>query len=214
MSLKKNIYPILMGDVVSSSKYEPKQLGTDLKSLVDVVNDSFKENILSPLTITLGDDFQTVLDSVETGIAIIFFIEEECLRRELDFKLHYVLHTGQIETNINPDIAYEMLGKGLTTARKMLNIKKRDRKRFKIDIQSKTESDQLNRLFEVTDSLIMNWKKEDYTLIIDMIENENNSEVGEKHDKNRDQIWKRRKTLMIKEYTLLKETIITYIKEL
>ncbi len=202
-----------MGDVVSSSSYESGKLTTEFKSLVESVNDTFGNNILSPLTITLGDDFQAVLDSVETGIAIIFFIEEECLRRELDFKLHYVLHTGEIDTEINPDIAYEMLGEGLTTARKMLNIKKRDRKRFKISLKDETGSDQLNRLLEVTDSLIMNWKKEDYALIIDMIENENNSEVGEIHGKNRDQIWKRRKTLMIKEYSLLKEVVLTFIQK-
>ncbi|MBO6524108.1 MAG: hypothetical protein JJ971_09790 [Balneolaceae bacterium] len=212
MSKKKLIYPILMGDVVSSSSYEAKKLGTELKELVDSVNQKFQKSILSPLTITLGDDFQTVLNSVQTGIDIIFCIEEECLLHELDFKLHYVLHTGTIDTEINPDIAYEMLGEGLTTARKMLNIKKRDRKRFKIDIQSKTDSEQLNRLFEVLDSIIMNWKKEDYSLILDMINNENNSEVGDKYNKNRDQIWKRRSTLMIKEYNLLKEVIFTYIR--
>lgn len=46
-----------------------------------------------------------------------------------------------------------------------------------------------------------------------MIKNENNAEVAEKHDKNRDQIWKRRKTLMVNEYNLLKQFILTYIKE-
>lgn len=214
MIKKEHIYPILMGDVVSSSNYEAIKLGIDLKQLVDAANEKFKNHILSPLTITLGDDFQTVLDSIHTGIEIIFFIEEECLKQKLDFKLHYVFHTGSINTKINPDIAYEMLGEGLTRARKLLSIKKRERKRFKIEIESTIHSEQINRLFEVMDTFIMNWKKEDYPLILDMIQNDNNSEVGEKHNKNRDQIWKRRNTLMIKEYNLIKEIIFTYLKQI
>lgn len=60
------------------------------------------------------------------------------------------------------------------------------------------------------DALILGWKKEDYLLIMDMINNENNAEVGKLHGKNRDQIWKRRRTLMINEYNQLKNFILTY----
>lgn len=42
--------------------------------------------------------------------------------------------------------------------------------------------------------------------------NDNNEEVGKLHGKNRAQILKRRKTLMITEYNLLKDFIQTYIK--
>lgn len=135
------------------------------------------------------------------------------MRQSLDFKLHYVIHYGEIETEINPDIAYEMMGPGLTTARELLSTKKRERKRFQFLLWDETQSLQLNRLFEVLDSIILSWKKEDFQLILDMIHNENNAEVGEKHGKNRDQIWKRRKTLMIKEYNLMKESILTFTEK-
>ena len=105
-----------------------------------------------------------------------------------------------------------MMGKGLTEARKMLSSKKRNRKRFRFKLQNKEQTEQLSKIFEVLDTIILNWKKEDYPLILDMINNDNNSEVGDLHDKNRDQIWKRRKTLMINEYNLLKDFIKTYIK--
>ena len=160
----------------------------------------------------MGDEFQGVLNSVSTGIDLLFHLEEELLITEPDFKLHYVLLLGEIETEINPDIAYEMMGKGLTEARKMLSSKKRNRKRFRFKLQNKEQTEQLSNLFEVLDTIILNWKKEDYPLILDMINNDNNSEVGDLHDKNRDQIWKRRKTLMINEYNLLKDFIKTYIK--
>ncbi|MFY0697222.1 MAG: hypothetical protein JXR11_05175 [Balneola sp.] len=212
MPKKQHSYPIFMGDVVNSSDYDGEVLSKGLKELVESTNKKFGKAILSPLTITLGDEFQGILSSVSSGIDLLFHLEEELLIKEPDFKLHYVLLLGEIETEINPDIAYEMMGKGLTEARKMLSSKRRSRKRFRFKLQNKEQTEQLSRIFEVLDTIILNWKKEDYPLILDMINNDNNSEVGELHDKNRDQIWKRRKTLMINEYNLLKDFIKTYIK--
>jgi hypothetical protein len=212
MPKKQHSYPIFMGDVVNSTDYDGEVLSKGLKELVESTNKKFGKAILSPLTITLGDEFQGILSSVSTGIDLLFHLEEKLLKTEPDFKLHYVLLLGEIETEINPDIAYEMMGKGLTEARKMLSSKKRNRKRFRFKLQNKEQTEQLSRIFEVLDTIILNWKKEDYPLILDMINNDNNSEVGELHDKNRDQIWKRRKTLMINEYNLLKDFIKTYIK--
>lgn len=212
MATKQHSYPIFMGDVVNSSDYDGEVLSKGLKELVENTNTKFSEAILSPLTITLGDEFQGVLHSVSSGIDLLFHLEEQLLKTEPDFKLHYVLLLGEIETEINPDIAYEMMGQGLTEARKLLSTKKRNRKRFRFKLQNKEQTEQLSKIFEVLDTIILNWKKEDYPLILDMINNDNNSEVGELHDKNRDQIWKRRKTLMINEYNLLKDFIKTYIK--
>ncbi|WP_018126631.1 SatD family protein [Balneola vulgaris] len=213
MSRKKNLYPILMGDVVSSATYDAQSLSKQLKALVHAVNEDHSADIQSPFTITLGDEFQGVTQSLEATIAILFSFEEECLRQELPFKLHYAFHIGKIDTPINPDIAYEMMGEGLTTTREILTNKKRNRLRFEFLLQDKQQTLQLNRLFEVLDALILNWKQEDFPLILDMIENENNAEVGELHNKNRDQIWKRRKTLMINEYNQLKAFIRDYVRE-
>ncbi|MDR9416268.1 MAG: SatD family protein [Gracilimonas sp.] len=204
---------ILMGDVVSSKDYDSNTLQKQLRTLTDHCNETLKEELLSPYTITLGDEFQGIPDSLKTSIKTLFFYEEQCLRLSLDFKLHYVIHFGKIETEINPDIAYEMMGPGLTRARELLSTKKRDRKRFQFLLENETLSLQLNRLFEVLDSIIQSWKQDDFSLILDMIHNENNAEVGEKHGKNRDQIWKRRKTLMIHEYNLLKQVIFTQIHQ-
>ncbi len=211
--MSKN-YAILMGDVTGSSAKNAELLKVDLKTLVDETNTRFGDHILSPLTITLGDEFQGVIDSLPSAIGIIFNMEELKLKQSLDFNLHYVYKFGEIDTEINPDIAHEMLGAGLTEARKKLTSKKRDRKRFQFYLDEQLHSNQLTRIFEVLDSIIDSWKVEDYPLILDMIQNENNQEVGELHHKTRTQIWKRRKTLMIKEYSLLKSFIFDYIKTL
>jgi len=205
---------ILMGDVVSSKDYDSQTLQKQLNNITESCNKALRNDLLSPYTITLGDEFQGIPNTLLTAIRTLFFYEEECLRQNLDFKLHYVVHYGKIDTKINPEIAYEMMGPGLTKARELLGSKKRDRKRFQILLDNKVLTQQLNRLFEVLDSIIRSWKIDDYLLILDMINNDNNAEVGEKHGKNRDQIWKRRKTLMVHEYNLIKEAIVTSIEHL
>tara|TARA_R110002049_G_scaffold233444_1_gene406754 strand:+ start:547 stop:714 length:168 start_codon:yes stop_codon:yes gene_type:complete len=51
----------------------------------------------------------------------------------------------------------------------MLTSKKRSRKRFEFDLNNESKSVQFSRLFEVLDTIILSWKKEDYLLILDMI---------------------------------------------
>ncbi len=211
MAKPGDTYYILMGDVIRSRDYELKELGRNLKDLVRSANEDLSDKTLSPYTVTLGDEFQGVTRSLSSGIETLFYFEELRLARKLDFKLQYVLHFGEIETEINPETSYGMLGKGLAQARNKLAEKKRDRKRFNFSLVDPELSLQLNRLFEVMDGITGRWKKDDFTLLLDMINNENDREVGEKHSKDRSQIYRRRKTLMVNEYNLMKKVISTFI---
>ena len=57
------------------------------------------------------------------------------------------------------------------------------------------------------DGIIDKWKVSDYPLIGDMFTDASDQEVGDNHSKNRSQIWKRRKHLLVEEYKLLKEVV-------
>ncbi|MEO1022729.1 MAG: SatD family protein [Bacteroidota bacterium] len=206
-----NFFPILMGDISSSSDYEQEKLRVQLKQLIEETNTMEKDHILSPLTITLGDEFQGVAHSEAAGMRLIFSLEERILQQRLPFRLHYVLLTGEIETRINKRIAYEMMGSGLTKAREMLSSKKRDRKRFEIKLHEGANEQPVQNMFQVLDSISSNWKQDDYPIIHAMLQTANNTEVANAFSKNRSQIWKRRKTLMIEEYQLLKSSILTLV---
>ncbi len=110
-------YFILMGDVVASRRVNARELQRHLKSLVSSCNSDLKSLILSPYTITLGDEFQGIATSLRAIIESIFYFEETCIKKRYHFKLHYVGHYGEIQTPINREIAYEMMGPGLTQAR-------------------------------------------------------------------------------------------------
>ncbi len=199
---------ILMGDVIGSSKYDARKLRQEFMKLVSSCNEKLERGIISPYTVTLGDEFQGVATSLHAMTEAIFYMEELALRRELAFKIRYVAVHGKIDTPVNRLKAHTMMGSGLTKARKILTDKRRGKPRFYFDLGDVYTMHQLNRLFLVLDGLANRWDRGDGLLILDMLANPHNEGVGIKHGKNRTQIWKRRKHLFIEEYRALKEAIV------
>ena len=199
---------ILMGDIIGSSNYDARQLREEFMGLVSLCNEKLDGSILSPYTVTLGDEFQGVATSLRAVLEAIFHLEESVLRRGLAFKIRYVAVHGEIDTPVNRLKAHTMMGAGLTKAREILTDKRRGKPRFRFDLADAHTMDQLNRLFLVLDGLAGRWDRGDGLLILDMLANPHNEEVGVKHGKNRTQIWKRRKHLLIEEYRALREAIV------
>ncbi len=199
---------ILMGDVIGSSNYDARQLRKEFMGLVSLCNEKLEHGIISPYTVTLGDEFQGVATSLRALIEAMFYMEETVFRRGLTFKIRYVAVHGEIDTPVNRLKAHAMMGAGLTKAREILTDKRRGEPRFRFDLTDVYTMNQLNRLFLVLDGLTGRWDRGDGLLILDMLANPHNEEVGVKHCKNRTQIWKRRKHLLIEEYRALKEAIM------
>jgi len=197
-----------MGDVIRSSKQDARQLRKEFMGLVSLCNQKLEHDIISPYTVTLGDEFQGIAASLQAVIEAMFFMEETILRKGLAFKIRYVGVHGAIDTPINRLKAHTMMGAGLTKARGLLTDKRRGKPRFRFDLPDAHTMNQLNRLFLVLDGLTGRWDTRDGILISDMLDNSHNEEVGVKHGKNRTQIWKRRRHLLIEEYQALKEAIL------
>jgi hypothetical protein len=206
---------ILMADIIDSGKKEQKPLMEDFKNLIEEINEIYKADILSPLTITLGDEFQGVIKNLTTSIQIILTLEENCIHKKLNFKLRYVLNHGEIETPVNEKIAYEMLGSGLTEARLKLNDSKYKKFRFNITIDNLLQRSILNDAFIIFENITDKWSlKNDYELASNFIQFKDYKIVSEKMNKTRSLIWKREKTLHMESYYATKNIIqtITSIK--
>jgi hypothetical protein len=199
---------VVMADVIGSRDRDPNQLMAELDQTVNQVNTWFKQMILSPLTVTLGDEFQGVVGSLHDAVQIILSFEEARLRGEFDSQLRYVVVYGDIATPLNRERAYGMLGAGLTEAREQLNDKRRGRPRFFFDLPDGRVASQLSRLMEVMSSLTRDWRPDDASLIFDMLKIANNEEVAVLHGKDRSQVRKRRKNLYVDEYRSLKEVVL------
>ena len=207
-------YPILMADIINSGKKDSKLLMAQLKEIVGLIN---KEGqLLSPLTITLGDEFQGITNSISNGIKTIIEIEEIIIENHFDLKLRYVLNYGRIDTESNTKTAYEMLGEGLTEARNSLNELKSKDSRFLILLGQgmKDTADLLNKTFIIYQSFADSWKINDYPIVAEFLKTDDYKIVAEKVNLDKSSAWRRRKSLNMHEYETIKNIILTLLKPL
>jgi hypothetical protein len=166
--------------------------------------------LISPLTITLGDEFQGLTNTMENGIKTIFDVEEIIIDKQYDFKLRYVLAYGKIDTAINNKIAYEMLGEGLTKARKDLNSLKNKDPRFLIRLSKYEEKKEqfLNKAFLIYQNFVDSWKEKDLEIVKEFLLHEDYKIVAQNVNINQSNAWRRKKSLNIQEYKNIKEIIL------
>lgn len=206
---KKEDQIILMADIVNSGSSDSKNTMETFKEIVRNTNAVFIKSIDSPLTITLGDEFQGVVNNIANAIKIICYIEEYIVKNNIKFKLRYVVNEGIIDTEINPIRSYEMLGKGLTEARKLLNELKKSKSRFFIDINLEAKKELLNESLLVYQNIIDNWNIEkDHDLLAKFIDLEDYKKVSLAVNKDKSQIWKRNKNLNIDSFFAIKRVLL------
>jgi len=202
---------ILMADIIKSSQHDQKQLMSDFEYITQCINQQYRKQILSPLTITLGDEFQSVIINLSSAVKIIISLEEKIIQTQPKFKLRYVLVEGAIDTPINEKIAHGMLGEGLTRARQNLMQAKGDGSRFHFELRNQKKHNALNSSFLVYQSIVDNWNVDkDRELIKEFLKLKDYKKVADNLGKSRSQIWKREKSLKINEYIAIKD-IIHYI---
>lgn len=206
-------YPILMADIVGSRKADQTLLINEFKSVVHFVNDKWKASIISPLTITLGDEFQGIIKNMELCYKLVFDMEEFIMENALNLKLRYVMNYGSIETQINRSIAYEMLGSGLTQAREQLNKLKSSSNRFMVHSAKKEKNATvINDLFLLYGSYIDSWKMNEFQMVSEFLKNKDYKIVADNLRMNRSSTWRRYKSLKIEEYDITKNLILTLNK--
>jgi SatD family (SatD) len=204
---------IIMADVINSSSYSDIILQENIKKTVEFINKKFKKGILSPLTITLGDEFQGLVKSLKVGIQLIFDMEEYILKENLNFNLRFVFLKGKIGTPINTEIAYGMLGEGLSMARKSLADLKKSDERFEIKTPKNAQSEAINEAFKVYQHILDKWESTSEKEIVSLYLKEFDYKgIALEMGKTRSQIWKREKTLNISSYFAIKKVIFYLLK--
>jgi hypothetical protein len=211
--MNQDKYLILMGDVIDSRKKDQLMLINSFKETIDAVNKERKNDFLSPMTITLGDEFQSVIKNLPAALDIIFRIEEKIVASGKNFKLRYILEEGEIETPLNRKIAYGMLGSGLTSAREHLENSKNTKTRFAFHLNDKKKSMALDDAFLVFQGFIDDWKiNKEYSIIGMFLQHKGYKEIAEAANKDRSLMWKKERSLKLDQYFATKE-IIKYIGE-
>ncbi|MEP0712561.1 SatD family protein [Algoriphagus sp.] len=197
---------IVMGDVVKSSDADQIALQKNFAELIRMVNESFHEIIASPLTITLGDEFQGIVKSAEDVATILMALEEYKWGLEIPILLRYSATLGEIETKINPVIAYGMLGSGLSEAREALALMKSDDDRFILNgnfPKKRQMALSLNLLLEMQEQ----WKWKDREIIKGYFKYKDYKIVAEVLEKDVSLMWRRFKSLDFTSYQKRKKLV-------
>ena len=85
--MEKEKYYIIMADIIGSGKHNAYELMRDFNDVINSINTENKERLLSPLTITLGDEFQGISSSIQDAIVLMIKIEEKIIHLQKNLKL-------------------------------------------------------------------------------------------------------------------------------
>lgn len=207
-----NAYAILMADIIKSRRADARVLISDLKKLVELMNQKWSGTLLSPLTITLGDEFQGVIRDMKSAVEMIIAMEEMVVTHGLQIKLRYVLNYGIIETPLNAERAYEMLGPGLTEAREKLEFIKTNRNRFFVmNAGQAMQTQMINDLLQIYGKYIDDWSVKDLYFVAAFLNLKDYKRVAEVTGINVASAWKRKKSLNIDEYFTCKKALLNPI---
>ena len=114
---------VLMGDLVASERAQSLQaVHRRFNEAIDFANEHCAAGIVSPLTITLGDEFQGLTRTMAQAWAIACALRLRLLAASLSCR--FVVGTARLETPVNPREAWNMMGRGLAEARDKLNDKR------------------------------------------------------------------------------------------
>lgn len=201
-----------MADIINSSTKQGKLLMDHFKSAVQEANDKFKDKITSPLTITLGDEFQGVVEDLSTAAELVFTLDELLLHAKPSYKLRFVINYGTIDTAINTINAYEMLGQGLTDARHILgDLKSEDEEVVVKGVEER--EDVLNMAFKLYRSFYNDWNEKDRPVASAFLNVEDYKEVARLFEKDASTTWRREKSLKIDEFKTSRSLIRRLINE-
>lgn len=102
---------VIIADIVDSKKISArKEVQLTLKDVLIQINHDSENGILSPFTITLGDEFQAVYRCSATLIKDLFLI----LVKLFPVRIRFSIGFGKISTEINEHEAIGMDGPAIT----------------------------------------------------------------------------------------------------
>lgn len=196
-----------MGDIVGSSAHNGAGLMNNFKQVIQSANATLSELIKSPLTITLGDEFQGVVKDLPAVAYTIFYIDRELIDITPAFRIRYSMEYGPIDTPVNARRAHEMLGEGLTKARRGLEDLKRYKDHYRVRTGRFYTDEMLNGLFQLYDSIYSDWSEKDREYLSKFFEKDDYKWVSEQMVRDVSTVWRKRNSLKLEEFNTAKRLI-------
>lgn len=119
------MHAVLMGDIVGSERTPSvEMLHQRFNRAIHAANQRHAAVIVSPLTITLGDEFQGLLPNLHAATLVARELRLDLLQDDVDCR--FVVGRVDIRTPFNTERAWNMMGPGLAEARHKLDRKTTD----------------------------------------------------------------------------------------
>ncbi|MBN2853102.1 MAG: hypothetical protein JXQ23_10250 [Clostridia bacterium] len=173
-----NPYIAVIGDIKASKKLNNRsEVQKKLKIVLDEINEKFDEDISSKFIITLGDEFQGLLNNG----ACIMKLTLEIERKMFPVKIRFGIGVGAITTDVNKEMSLGADGPGYYNARnaiEYLKVNEKKNQTSSADIRIETEENNqtttilLNTILLLLTTIKNSWSDRQREIIWDKLEHQ------------------------------------------
>lgn len=167
---------ILIGDIIASKEITDRL--NFQKKFADVLsrpNKTYYNSMISPLTPTIGDEFQAVLWEATNLFNIISLIE----RNLPEISLRYGIGMGKIDTEINSESAIGMDGPAFHYARTAVETARRGKKIYHFNCDDQNLKDRINVMLDWLDIALKKWTQQRKEIFFQYNEKRTQSEIAQ-----------------------------------
>jgi hypothetical protein len=171
---------VLIGDIEDSKSVQNEDredLQEVLSDELQALNTQYQEGMVSPYTITLGDEFQAVFD----GADVVFVQMLKIISAIHPIGVRFSLAVGEIDTSINTEQAIGMDGPAFHRARRGVELLKESEYIFNIGFEEddSPELKIINNSLQLLSGQIRRWNKRRLTILHMMKEGYDYKEISE-----------------------------------
>lgn len=214
-------YIAIIGDIKQSRKIEDRKMVQEkLKEVLDKINKQYEKTITAKFIITLGDEFQGLLNQ---GINVIDIIEQ--IQKEMHpIQIRFGIGIGKITTEINSDMAIGADGPGFYKAREAIEILKNDEQRnavrpsdirIEIDEDNTSVSSLLNAVFSLMEVIKSSWSERQREIISEYEKyDESQTECAKRLNITQSSVQRSLTKGNFYSYKSAKETVVSVLQEI
>ncbi|MEG0416691.1 MAG: SatD family protein [Erysipelothrix sp.] len=154
------MYIALIGDIINSKDYQNRnEVQNILSNKIGFLNDKYQKYLKSPITITLGDEFQCLIEDL--GVCFLIIDELSLYLSLKNIELRFGIGVGTISTEIDENISIGADGPAYWNAREAIEMIYRDHDHRNTSTYLKVEHESqelfLNSIIRLQDLIRNNW---------------------------------------------------------
>ncbi len=204
---------VLIGDIEDSQSVgsrDRESLQEVLSDELQMLNTEYDRGIISPYTITLGDEFQAVFDRADN----IFVQMLKVMSAIHPIGIRFSLAVGHIDTSINTEQAIGMDGPAFHRARRGVELLKENEFMFNIGFEDASpELKVINNSLQLLSGRIRGWNKRRLIILHMMKEGYDYKEISEALEISKPAFYKNKEAGMLDVVGELSDNITDVINQ-